>query len=101
MCSIQNTAERDWNRTVGYGKKCRKIQKGIVMSLRKKKVENYISVRMKQLAERDKAHDEHDRAWFNRCIQELDWVLQVRNQSACQLLHEQRTILAEICIKRV
>ena len=51
------------------------------MALRKKTVEDYISVRMTQLAEeRDKAHNEHDKQWFNRCIQELDWVLQMKTK---------------------
>ena len=45
------------------------------------KQEKYIEVRMTQLAEeRDKAHDEHDKAWFNRCIQELDWVKQMQSK---------------------
>ena len=45
------------------------------------KQEKYIDVRMTQLAEeRDKAHDEHDKAWFNRCIQELDWVKQMSDK---------------------
>ena len=45
------------------------------------KQEKYIDVRMTQLAEeRDKAHDEHDKAWFNRCIQELDWVKQMQSK---------------------
>ena len=45
------------------------------------KQHKYIDVRMTQLAEeRDKAHDEHDKAWFNRCIQELDWVKQMSNK---------------------
>lgn len=45
------------------------------------KQEKYIDVRMTQLAEeRDKAHDEHDRMWFNRCIQELDWVKQMQSK---------------------
>jgi hypothetical protein len=42
------------------------------------KQQKYIEVRMNQLAEeRDKCHDEHDKQWFNRCIQELDWVKQM------------------------
>jgi len=65
------------------------------MSLRKKKVEDYISVRMKQLAEeRDKAHDEHDKQWFNRCIQELDWVLQMKTKPThnCFMNREQYSL---------
>ena len=45
------------------------------------KNKKYIIVRMEQLAEeRDKCHDEHDKMWFNRCIQELDWVLQMMDK---------------------
>jgi len=45
------------------------------------KDKKYIKVRMEQLAEeRDKCHDEHDKMWFNRCIQELDWVLQMMDK---------------------
>jgi hypothetical protein len=40
----------------------------------------YIKTRMEQLAEeREKCHDEHDKQWFNRCIQELEWALQMMN----------------------
>ena len=43
------------------------------------KQKRYIQVRMEQLAEeREKCHDDHDKMWFNRCIQELDWVLQMK-----------------------
>ena len=39
------------------------------------KQKRYIQVRMEQLKEdMEKAHDEHDKKWYNRCIQELDWV---------------------------
>lgn len=42
------------------------------------KINKYIETRISQLIEdRDKAHDEHDKAWYNRCIQELDWALQM------------------------
>lgn len=38
----------------------------------------YIKVRIDQLKEdQAKAHDAHDKQWYNRCIQELDWVLQM------------------------
>jgi len=41
--------------------------------------ETYILTRIDQL-EQDmkKAHDEHDKAWYNRIIQELNWVLQMK-----------------------
>ena len=39
-----------------------------------KKMEKYIKTRIEQLKEdMNKAHNEHDRMWYNRCIQELDW----------------------------
>ena len=30
--------------------------------------------------EREKCHDDHDKMWFNRCIQELEWVLQMKDK---------------------
>ena len=42
------------------------------------RVEEYIKVRKNQLQEdMKKAHDDHDVAWYNRLIQELDWVEQM------------------------
>lgn len=42
------------------------------------KQSKYINIRISQLKEDMlKASDEHDKAWYNRCIQELDWVLQM------------------------
>lgn len=39
-------------------------------------MQKYIETRQEQLREdRDKAHDEHDKMWYTRLIQELDWVL--------------------------
>ena len=39
-------------------------------------MEKYIRTRIEQLSDdREKAHDEHDKQWYTRCIQELDWVL--------------------------
>ena len=36
---------------------------------------DYILVRVKQLKEdREKANDEHDKMWYTRLIQELNWV---------------------------
>ena len=38
----------------------------------------YIKVRMKQLIhESNKCHDPHDAQWYNRCAEELHWVLKV------------------------
>tara|TARA_Y100001937_G_scaffold99112_1_gene135364 strand:+ start:356 stop:544 length:189 start_codon:yes stop_codon:yes gene_type:complete len=42
------------------------------------RVEQYIKARKNQLQEdMKKAHDDHDVAWYNRLIQELDWVEQM------------------------
>ena len=39
-------------------------------------MEKYIRTRIEQLSDdREKAHNEHDKQWYTRCIQELDWVL--------------------------
>lgn len=38
-------------------------------------VEKYINIRIDQLKEdMAKAHNRHDRMWYNRLIQELSWV---------------------------
>lgn len=43
--------------------------------------EKYMRLRIEQLKEdRDKAHDEHDKAWYNRIIQELDWAMQMKGK---------------------
>ena len=45
------------------------------------KQKRYIQIRMEQLAEeREKCHDDHDKMWFTRCIQELEWVLQMKDK---------------------
>ena len=42
---------------------------------------NYIKQRISQLMDdMNKAHDEHDKNWYNRLIQELDWVQQVEKK---------------------
>ena len=42
---------------------------------------DYIDVRISQLKEdMAKAHDPMDQAWYNRLIQELDWVKQMNNE---------------------
>ena len=41
--------------------------------------EQYIETRITQLKDdMEKAHDEHDKNWYNRLIQELDWVQQMK-----------------------
>ena len=38
----------------------------------------YIKVRMSQLLdESNKCHDPHDAQWYNRCAEELHWVLKM------------------------
>jgi hypothetical protein len=38
----------------------------------------YIKVRMTQLLdESNKCHDPHDAQWYNRCAEELHWVLKM------------------------
>ena len=42
-------------------------------------MEEYIKTRIEQLKEdKEKASDSHDKMWYNRCIQELDWALQMK-----------------------
>ena len=39
---------------------------------------DYIVVRMSQLLEEsNKCHDPHDAQWYNRCAEELNWVLKI------------------------
>ena len=46
-----------------------------------KKMEKYIKTRIEQLKEdKEKASDPHDIQWYNRCIQELDWALQMQSE---------------------
>ena len=59
-----------------------------------KKMEKYIKTRIEQLKEdMNKAHNEHDRMWDNRCIQELDWALQMQSEPThdCYMEDEKRT----------
>jgi len=42
---------------------------------------NYIKARISQLMDdMNKAHDQHDKNWYNRLIQELNWVQQADNK---------------------
>ena len=44
-------------------------------------VDRYITERIKQLKEdKLKIKNEMDIMWYNRCIQELDWALQMNNK---------------------
>tara|TARA_B100001113_G_C21075086_1_gene607279 strand:+ start:906 stop:1103 length:198 start_codon:yes stop_codon:yes gene_type:complete len=41
-------------------------------------MKEYVDVRINQLKEdMGKASDPHDKQWYNRLIQELDWVIQM------------------------
>ena len=58
----------------------RRLQKIIEDSLVDSQ-EKYIRLRIEQLQEdMNKAHDEMDKAWYNRLIQELNWVLQMKSK---------------------
>ena len=59
------------------------------------KQNRYIETRMEQLKEdMSKAHDEHDKKWYNRCIQELDWVLQMSGKPT-RNWHMSKKVLAD------
>ncbi len=65
-------------------------------------MEKYIRTRIEQLSDdREKAHDEHDKQWYTRCIQELDWVLMMgdkkpkRNCSQEYLKEKQASIQSD------
>jgi len=57
----------------------RRLQK-MVEEVFTSRQDKYISTRIEQLKEdMARAHDEHDQKWYNRLIQELDWVKQMGN----------------------
>ena len=59
-----------------------------------KKMEKYIKTRIEQLKEdMNKAHNEMDKMWYNRCIQELDWALQMLAEPThdCYMEDKKRT----------
>ena len=46
--------------------------------------DEYINARITQLVEdREKAHNQHDKMWYTRIIQELPWVLD--NKQNCSI----------------
>jgi hypothetical protein len=46
--------------------------------------DEYINARITQLVEdREKAHNQHDKMWYTRIIQELSWVLD--NKQNCSI----------------
>ena len=48
--------------------------------MRNSRAQRYIDTRIEQLGEdMARAHDEHDKAWYKRCIQELEWVQQMHS----------------------
>ena len=54
--------------------------------------EKYILHRIEQLKEdMSKAHDEMDKAWYNRIIQELNWVLQMKGKPSHNCYMEQES----------
>ena len=59
-----------------------------------RKMEKYIKTRIEQLKEdMNKAHNEMDKMWYNRCIQELDWALQMQGEPThdCYMKNEKGT----------
>jgi hypothetical protein len=61
-------------------KEMRRLQKMIENALIDPR-EQYIETRITQLKDdMEKAHDEHDKNWYNRLIQELDWVQQMKTK---------------------
>ena len=58
----------------------RRLQK-MVEEVFASRQDKYITTRIEQLKEdMARAHDEHDQKWYNRLIQELDWVKQMGNR---------------------
>jgi hypothetical protein len=59
---------------------------------RNQNVETYINMRVQQLKDdMNKAHDPHDKNWYNRLIQELEWTLKPdHNCWMAQSAEEQR-----------
>ena len=54
---------------------------------REKDLEKYINVRISQLKQdMEKAHDDYDKQWYNRIIQELCWV---KSQQHDCYIHEE------------
>ena len=54
--------------------------------------EKYIVLRIEQLKEdMSKAHDKMDKAWYNRLIQELNWVLQMKGKPSHNCYMEQES----------
>ncbi len=72
----------------------RRLQKMIESALVDRQ-EQYIITRIDQLKQdMDKASDELDKAWYNRLIQELNWVLQMKGKPThnCYMENEEKQI---------
>ena len=55
----------------------RRTIKDRLKNLEENRRKNYIKNRISQLMDdMNKAHDQHDKNWYNRLIQELNWVQQ-------------------------
>ena len=53
---------------------------------------NYIKNRISQLMDdMNRAHDEHDKNWYNRLIQELNWVQQAEEKPTHNCYMERAT----------
>ncbi len=61
-------------------------------NLEENRRKNYIKNRITQLMDdMNKAHDEHDKNWYNRLIQELNWVQQAEEKPTHNCYMERAT----------
>ena len=61
--------------------KTRKINMRRIKAKQANAKEVYIKARISQLMDdMNRAHDQHDKNWYNRLIQELNWVQQVETK---------------------
>ena len=59
----------------------RRTIKDRLRNLEENRRKNYIKTRISQLMDdMNRAHNEHDKNWYNRLIQELNWVQQADNK---------------------
>ena len=62
----------------------------LLIGMRRKQSQSpaqYIKVRMAQLIdESNKCHDPHDAQWYNRCAEELHWVLKMMEKKEAEEL---------------
>ena len=57
---------------------------------RKPDFEKYINMRIAQLKQdMEKAHDDYDKQWYNRIIQELTWAYEMQSENKTNCYMEQ------------